>query len=297
MKTVPLIVLLLVAGSLMLACGCTENHPPGTKPAVSPALEAKSPGGLKDCVGNMTDFARTYGKESGIAAIQNRSFLCAAGNVTLFAMNENGELLAFSSGSGQTFPKYLDRNDTYGKDFAKRENNVSRLGGGLLLYRYPASLRNATGRIGVLYIRPVDDTWRVGAGLETTEDRFTDPALSGFVTEAREYALRNGREKALAEFNNVNGSFIRGDLYVFAYDYGGTVLAWPYRPDQIGRNRVNETDPAGKLHVLEMVSTARNGTGLVDYYSVNPSTGATDGKISSIADIDGTWFIGAGRYL
>ncbi len=46
-----------------------------------------------------------------------------------------------------------------------------------------------------------------------------------------------------------------------------------------------------------MIAAARNGSGMVDYYSVNPLTNRTELKISYITDIDGTWFIGAGRYV
>ena len=39
--------------------------------------------------------------------------------------------------------------------------------------------------------------------------------------EAVAYVNNNGMEKALQEFNNPAGSFVRGDLYIFAYDFNG----------------------------------------------------------------------------
>ena len=56
------------------------------------------------------------------------------------------------------------------------------------------------------------------------------------------YAKTNGREKTLAEYNNSNGSFIKGELYIYAYDFNGTTLALPFNPEKIGVNRLNETD-------------------------------------------------------
>ena len=58
--------------------------------------------------------------------------------------------------------------------------------------------------------------------------------LVAFVNEAAANARMNGREQALAAFNDRNGSFIRDDLYVFAYDMNGTVLALPFQPEVVG---------------------------------------------------------------
>ena len=40
-----------------------------------------------------------------------------------------------------------------------------------------------------------------------------------FLDESVAYVNNNGMENALQEFNNPTGSFIRGDLYIFAYDF------------------------------------------------------------------------------
>ena len=58
-----------------------------------------------------------------------------------------------------------------------------------------------------------------------------------FLNEAVTYLKENGKEKALQEFNNRSGSFVRGDLYIFAYDFNGTYIAHPINPDLIGRTR------------------------------------------------------------
>ncbi len=168
---------------------------------------------------------------------------------------------------------------------------------GYLLYRYPRPGNDTAGRLKISYVRPVDDSYWIGAGIYTSEARLVDPALRQFIAEAKVFAEKNGRDNATREFNNLSGPFVRDDLYIFGYDYNGTVLSWPYRPDQVGVNRRNETDPVGSHHIQAMIGTARNGSGMVDYYSVSPRTNRTELKISYITDIDGTWFIGAGRYV
>ena len=46
-----------------------------------------------------------------------------------------------------------------------------------------------------------------------------------------------------------------------------------------------------------MLDGARNGSAMVEYYSVNPATNTTELKISYVTDVDGTWMLGAGRYM
>ncbi|HZD43140.1 MAG TPA: cache domain-containing protein, partial [Methanomicrobiales archaeon] len=73
------------------------------------------------------------------------------------------------------------------------------------------------------------------APVPTAED------LVAFVERAFEYAEENGRDAALAEFNNPTGRFVDGELYIFAYDANGTTLALPFQPAIIGTNRWNTT--------------------------------------------------------
>jgi hypothetical protein len=46
--------------------------------------------------------------------------------------------------------------------------------------------------------------------------------LVSFVESAVAYVQKNGKDKALKEFNNKIGPFVRGDLYIYAYDFNGT---------------------------------------------------------------------------
>jgi polar amino acid transport system substrate-binding protein len=147
-------------------------------------------------------------------------------------------------------------------------------------------------------VKPVDDTYWIGAGTYISRNTEKDARVKTFVEGAKAYAQKHGKEQALAAFNRKDGDFINDDLYIFADDYNATVLAWPYRPDQIGVNRINATDLLGNEYMKEMVATAKRGNGTVLYFSENPlHNNATELKSSYIQDIDGTWFIGAGTYL
>ena len=75
------------------------------------------------------------------------------------------------------------------------------------------------------------------------------------ITEkAAEFWKANGKEKALAEFNNPNGPFVKGDLYVVAHDFKGNVLAHGGNPKLVGTNLYDQKDPnGGKYFVREQI--------------------------------------------
>ena len=267
-------------------------------PVTAPARKAPATSAeIKDYVDNAAAYATKNGKEMALAAFNNRTGPFVTGDVYVYALDYNGTARALPFQPEQVGTSFLTKTDSAGKPYTATEIQLAREGGGYILYHYPEPADNTSSNLKISYVRPVDDTYWIGAGIYTTEDRLIDTGLKAFVNEAKAIAKTNGRDKAVAEFNNLNGSFIKSDLYIFAYDNNGTVLAWPYRPDQIGINRINATDPAGTGHVRAFIDTAKNGGGMVDYYSVNPATNTTQLKISYVTDIDGTWMLGSGRYL
>jgi signal transduction histidine kinase len=117
------------------------------------------------------------------------------------------------------------------------------------------------------------------------------------VHEAQEYARREGQETALASFNDPNGSFVRGDLYIFAYDDEGTTLALPLQPGLVGTSRWDTQDPDGVFFIRELALAARNGSGFVRYRYVNPGQHSQiQEKLSYVVPVDDTWWLGSGIY-
>ena len=86
------------------------------------------------------------------------------------------------------------------------------------------------------------------------------------VKRAAAYVKYQGKDKALAEINTPKGMFDKGELYVFAYDLQGVMLAHPKNPALIGQNLIDVPDVEGKLFRKEIVEKAKsNGSGWVDY--------------------------------
>jgi len=99
------------------------------------------------------------------------------------------------------------------------------------------------------------------------------------VKRAAAYVKYQGKEKALAEISTPKGMFDKGELYVFAYDLQGVMLAHPKNPALIGQNLINVPDIEGKLFRKEIVEKAKSqGSGWVDYVYLNPETNKQEHK-------------------
>lgn len=165
----------------------------------------------------------------------------------------------------------------------------------LVLFVIGASLLIA----GCVQNKPgVNTTMPAGTDTLLQNGTFTSNAsLVSFVESAVAYAKTNGREKALAEFNNPNGLFVWGELYIFAYDFNGTTLAHPFNPEKIGVNRLNETDTQGGFFIRNLRDAARNGSGFSRYYYTNPAhNNSVESKLGYVEKVDDGWFLGSGIY-
>jgi len=99
------------------------------------------------------------------------------------------------------------------------------------------------------------------------------------VQRASAYVKYQGREKAIAEISTPKGMFDKGELYVFAYDLQGVMLAHPKNPTLIGQNLIAVPDTEGKLFRKEIVERAKSqGSGWVDYVYLNPETNKQEHK-------------------
>lgn len=122
--------------------------------------------------------------------------------------------------------------------------------------------------------------------------------LISFVESAVAYAQKNGKDKALKEFSNKTGSFVIRDLYIYAYDFNGTNIAHPFKPDWIGKSKLNMTDSNGVPFIKNLISVAKEGKGFTYFIFPNPAHGNRDEfKIAYVMKVDDYWWLGSGIYL
>ncbi len=111
------------------------------------------------------------------------------------------------------------------------------------------------------------------------------------------YAKANGEARALAAFSDPNGSFVRGERRVFAYDLNGTVLALPGEPASLGSSHWNLADPDGVRMVREMREAAPDGGGFVTYITnYRLDRPGVWQKCVYVAMTGDDWFVGSGIY-
>jgi len=122
--------------------------------------------------------------------------------------------------------------------------------------------------------------------------------LQNFVEDAAAYAEENGKEAALEEFNNKEGEFVDGQLYIFATDFDGICLAHPMKPDFVGKSQADLKDPNGVYFIRNMIAIAETGSGFTYYIFANPANdNKEDLKLVYVKKIDDDWYIGSGIYL
>ncbi|MDP1976487.1 cache domain-containing protein [Undibacterium sp.] len=81
----------------------------------------------------------------------------------------------------------------------------------------------------------------------------------------------NGREKTIADVNNLQGPFRDRDLYITINDMNGKNLAHGANAKMQGKDLLDLKDADGKLFVRERMELAKaKGKGWQDYKFVNP---------------------------
>jgi cytochrome c len=147
---------------------------------------------------------------------------------------------------------------------------------------------SATALIALLAFMPVVT---MSADAAPTKDE-----VVAQVKKAVAFYKANGREKALAELNNKDGQFAKGEDYVDVHDTSGVCVAHPISPGIVGLNRLDQADPNGKQFIKEIVETAKTKpNGWITYMRKNPVSGKIEKKLAYWEVQDGLIFK-AGTY-
>jgi len=126
----------------------------------------------------------------------------------------------------------------------------------------------------------------------------TQDQVMATVKNAIAFYKANGREKALAEFNNKDGRFAKGENYVDVHDLKGVCVAHPTSPEVVGTNRLEQKDLNGKAWIKDIIDATKKGdtSGWISYVRKNPVSGRMQDKRSYWELYDGLIFK-AGLYI
>ncbi len=113
------------------------------------------------------------------------------------------------------------------------------------------------------------------------------------------FVKANGKDKALAAFNDPNGSFVKGELYLFVYSTNGEGinLAHGQNPKMVGKVLINMKDTDGVELIKEAtkIANSREGKGWLSYNWPNSVTGKIEAKRSYVERVGDIW-IACGIY-
>jgi len=106
----------------------------------------------------------------------------------------------------------------------------------------------------------------------------------------------NGREKALAEFNNPKGKFVDRDLYVFVGDMQGKCVAHCIVPAAVGKDMLEFQDADGRFITKERLQILqKSNSGWQTYKYMNPATKKVETKSTYLERV-GDLYVGVGVY-
>jgi cytochrome c len=135
-------------------------------------------------------------------------------------------------------------------------------------------------------------------GVICTAQATSPDDAKAFAEKAAAFAKAQGKDKAVAEFNNPKGQFVKGELYIFMNDFSGICLAHGGTPQLVGKNLLGLKDANDKYFFKEMTELAKTkGSGWVDYSWTNPTTKKVQPKTTWIQRVEGQdYYVGCGVY-
>ena len=145
------------------------------------------------------------------------------------------------------------------------------------------------------YLGPYEGSPQASPSPSTTAATQAD--VQAFVEKAVAYARTNGKDAALAAFTAPGGEFHQGQLYIYAYDFKGTVIAHGGDPTLVGKDLIGMKDPNGVPVIKDLVRLAKQGSGWLYYAWPNPAHGGRqEPKLGYVMKVSDGWFLGSGTY-
>jgi signal transduction histidine kinase len=247
-------------------------------------------------------YVQENGKEMALEEFSNKTGQFVSGELYIYAYDFNGTCLAHPCKSDWITENKLNESDPNGVLYIRDLIDVARDEKGFTYFIFPNPAHDNQDELKLGYVMKVDDSWWLGSGLYLSDisasfHQKERDELVAFVNEALQFTKENGKQKSLEIFNDPSGNFTREGRYVFAYDYEGLTLALPYQPELIGTSRIEAQDPNGVDYIQQFIDVAKRGNGFLYYIYPDPSINMTPAlKLSYVADVDGTWFLGSGIY-
>ncbi len=202
------------------------------------------------------------------------------GELYLFVYDYLGNCLAHGQESDLIWKSLIDMRDTYGTAIVKSLIEKSQKGGGWVTYQWRGSSK-------VTYVKEVvkeGKYYLIGCGYypQSKADAVVNlvKGAVGFFNDS----LARGAvpEEIFSTLSYPKGRFVQGDLYLYALNWKGVLVAQGDRPGLIGTNSWNVQDTQGKYSTQEIIKKLQetNEGVWVTYMSKNATKIAYAEKIT-----------------
>ncbi len=183
------------------------------------------------------------------------------GELFVFVFKKSGTCLAYGDDHSFIWKNIRDVKGMAGDPLIKDMFSVGRKEkGGRLSFLWNNGYQTA-------YLKTVQkggDTYLLGCGFYPESDEYTTKQL---VKTAVAYFTQNGRESTFALISNPTGPFVKGDIYMFAYDMQGIAVAHGQNAALVGQNLIDLQDSRGNPVIKDLIDVAKaKGKGWTEYY-------------------------------
>ena len=242
-----------------------------TEPHIASEAEKRA----KTLLAKAVIHVQTVGEESVKDFMSDPEYI--DGELYVFALGIDGEFLA-SGGSSMVLvgDSVLDTQDVYGKPFF-REMITKALHQGYGEVKY--NWTNPTDRMGEPKTTFFERVGEVIVAVGYYPERASTSEAKRLLARAMK-AMVESEQKSIDEFNDPEGSFVEGDLYVFVMDMSsGKFLAHGASPELVGRSHDEILSPDNKPILTELLTLAKkNGRGVYTYQWLNPQSNKVETK-------------------
>ncbi|MDU9375595.1 hypothetical protein McpSp1_01720 [Methanocorpusculaceae archaeon Sp1] len=241
-------------------------------------------------------YAKKYGKEATLAAMNDPSGPFSNTGTEIFAVSTDGVILSMPSQSKIVGLNRINYQDAYGIRLVATLINRASQGGGYVHYYSELPYSTDQAIFGLACVIPVDETWIIGSRHSVLT--YTVPInaevrskLIRAVQPVQEYVDAHGKEQTLSVLNDSFGEFNNSEIRFTAFSYDGKLLADADHPESIGIDMFSRVGPHGTSITRDLVLIAKQGGGFEYVESRDADPNFATISLMYVEPVDDEWFI------
>lgn len=203
------------------------------------------------------EYLKTHPENEAMSAFTfNKEFI--DGEIYLFVYNLDGVCLAQGLQEYYIWDNQWDLKDSFGNYIVRIIIESAKSGGGWVTYQW----RNSTKITYVQQVVKDGQVYVIGAGYYPHSKRDSTVGLVRSAVELFKETVRTGKDvqEAFGKISYPLGNFVYGDLYLFALDFQGNIVAQGDRPGLIGQNSIDYRDAEGRYVNREIIEKLQKTT-------------------------------------